>query len=392
MTDVCRALFVNSGLLGHVSVASLITDAIRFAPEIDARHVSAGVPRTARERLVRAIMCAALAPRSGPAANLDFHRWRAEMHSGVAAARRIRDATASAWSPDVLHFHTQAAAYRSLDLMRRVPAIVSIDCTQTLARDEIEGAIARRTYAPNIRRDGRVFTAARAIVASSEWAARDVWREYPQAAGRVQVMPYPVRVHAESAQWPAWRARRAQAGEAVRFLFVGGDFPRKGGWDLLTAWAACGLGTASTLHVVTNWRVPHDRVPDGVQVVRGIEPYSTAWQSMWRDADVFVMPTHAEAFGMVYQEAAAAGLPSIGTDIAAVPELIEDGVTGVLVQRGDIGGLAAAIRSLASDPSLRRRLGDAAFARALRRWDLATYGRRLAGLVHQCASRERSFA
>ncbi len=47
------------------------------------------------------------------------------------------------------------------------------------------------------------------------------------------------------------------------------------------------------------------------------------------------MPTRNEAFGLVYQEAAAAGLPAIGTNHNAVPEIIIDGETGLLVPVGD---------------------------------------------------------
>ena len=54
-------------------------------------------------------------------------------------------------------------------------------------------------------------------------------------------------------------------------------------------------------------------------------------------ADIFVMPTRNEAFGLVFQEAAAAGVPAIGTRQNAVPEIIVDGETGLLVARAVTG-------------------------------------------------------
>ena len=72
------------------------------------------------------------------------------------------------------------------------------------------------------------------------------------------------------------------------------------------------------------------------------------------------MPTRGEAFGMVFQEAAAAGLPSIGTNINALPELIEDGLTGLLVLPRDTAALARALRALISSAELRRAMGAAA--------------------------------
>ena len=77
------------------------------------------------------------------------------------------------------------------------------------------------------------------------------------------------------------------------------------------------------------------RLPTGVDLVGGVTPYTEAWRDIWRAADVFVMPARAEAFGMVYQEAAAAGVPVIAPRINAVPEIVEHGVTGVLVPPGD---------------------------------------------------------
>ena len=48
------------------------------------------------------------------------------------------------------------------------------------------------------------------------------------------------------------------------------------------------------------------------------------------------MPTRNEAFGLVFQEAAAAGLPAIGTRLNAIPEIVADGETGILVHPGHV--------------------------------------------------------
>jgi glycosyltransferase involved in cell wall biosynthesis len=82
-------------------------------------------------------------------------------------------------------------------------------------------------------------------------------------------------------------------------------------------------------------------------------------------ADVFALASRREAFGLVYQEAAIYGLPLIGCDIPGTRESIVDGKTGILVPVRDPRALAAAITRLKDDEPLRRRLGDAARARAL---------------------------
>src|SRR4029077_2817527 len=73
-----------------------------------------------------------------------------------------------------------------------------------------------------------------------------------------------------------------------------------------------------------------------------------------------VMPTRNEAFGLVYQEAAAAGLPAIGSRLNAVPEIIEDGATGLLVTPGNTAELVRALEQLIGSAELRERFGRAA--------------------------------
>lgn len=75
--------------------------------------------------------------------------------------------------------------------------------------------------------------------------------------------------------------------------------------------------------------------------------------------DFFALATWQEALGGAYIEASASGLANIGTAVNGVPEVIEDGVTGLLVERGDQAALTQALYKLADDPELRRRMGEA---------------------------------
>ena len=83
-------------------------------------------------------------------------------------------------------------------------------------------------------------------------------------------------------------------------------------------------------------------------------------------ADVFVLATSYQYEGqpLAILEAMAAGLPVVATPRAAIPDTVEDGVTGLLVPEGDTDALVAALSRLANDPSLRRRLGE----QGRRRW------------------------
>lgn len=76
--------------------------------------------------------------------------------------------------------------------------------------------------------------------------------------------------------------------------------------------------------------------------------------------DIFIGPSlWQEAFGLANIEAMSCALPVISTRVGAIPEVVQDGATGILVEPGDIEALAAAMQSLSDDPALARRMGDA---------------------------------
>lgn len=91
-------------------------------------------------------------------------------------------------------------------------------------------------------------------------------------------------------------------------------------------------------------------------------------------ADVLVCPSlYEEAFGLVVLEAMAAGTAVIASRSGGIPEVIDDGVTGLLVDRGDPAALAAAIAELAADPARLRRIGEAGRRKA-QHYDWTTIG------------------
>jgi glycosyltransferase involved in cell wall biosynthesis len=79
--------------------------------------------------------------------------------------------------------------------------------------------------------------------------------------------------------------------------------------------------------------------------------------------DVFALPTHQEALGTAFIEASAMGLPCIGTNVDGVPEVVADGVTGLLVPPISSESIAKAILQLLDNPEQRRQMGQAASER-----------------------------
>jgi glycosyltransferase involved in cell wall biosynthesis len=386
---VTRALFVNSGILGQRTFASFVRTAFAGVRDgIAATQVLVTDDLTLPERVMRAALCARLWP-AGAAGlrNLDLQRFRAELNAGLLARNRIRRLERAGTSFDVLHFHRQATAYASLRRMRRVPSIVSCDTTQGWLREMARTSVEAASYLPNVRRDGAIFAAAKLIVSTSHWAARHIRAEYPECATEIAVMPNPVPLPPGSERWIDERYDRAARtpGYRPRVLFVGSDFPRKGGFDLLRAWEARRLHERATLALMTGWPLDASRLPPGVVVHRGVSAYTDAWCALWHEADLFVMPTSDEAWGNVFQEAAAAGLPAIGTRITAVPEIIEDGVTGVLVPPHDADALARALDTLLESPERRRDMGARGRAFVARTADPEHYRAALAAAIRRLA-------
>jgi starch synthase len=389
-TELLSVLFVNSGILGHHAVAGLLRDVAGRMPGIAATHLNLSSGLTIRDRIVRRLLCTQIAPAAGWAGNIDLARWRQQMNAGLLAARRIA-AEERSRRFDVVHFHTQSTAWASLRRMRNGPAIISIDATERQASDEMTSPLARATYRANISHDRLVFAAASAVTATSHWAARDLVATYPECAAKVHVMPYPVRADGFERSWATARAERArQLDHPVRLLFIGGDFPRKGGPLLLDAWRAAGFGERAQLDLVTDWPIRAGSLPPGVRVLRGVESYTPRWLDLWRGADVFVMPTRREAFGMVFQEAAVAGVPAIGTRINAIPELVEDGTTGLLVRPDNCRDLVGALRTLVDSADLRLRMGAAARQRMLALASPDRYASALHQLIERLVNGRRS--
>ena len=104
----------------------------------------------------------------------------------------------------------------------------------------------------------------------------------------------------------------------------------------------------------------------GVQDVVSFRGTIQAMPEFWRTCDLAVVPsdTFVESFSMATLEAMACGVPVIATRNGGIPEVLADGTCGTLVPPGDPAALAAAIRSYATDPNLRRRHAEAARERA----------------------------
>lgn len=313
----------------------------------------------------------------GPARHVPGFGSNWTVRAGIRARRAIRRSH-HARPLEALFVHTQVAAVLASGWFDRVPAVVSMDATPRQI-DELGGHYAHataggRVEALKLAANRRCLHRAGRVVAWSEWAARSAIDDYG-------VAPEQVCVVAPGVELARWRPPAPSDEPTLRVLFVGGDLVRKGGDVLLDAVSALAAEIDVHLDLVTS-----DAGAEAwasrpwVTVHRGVVPNSPRLIELAHRAHVFCLPTRGDCLPIALLEAAAAGLALVSTDVAAIGEVVVDGVTGMVVPPGDAAALARALRSLA-DPALRRRMGSAARARAEERYDVEVNTGRLLDLL-----------
>jgi glycosyltransferase involved in cell wall biosynthesis len=150
-------------------------------------------------------------------------------------------------------------------------------------------------------------------------------------------------------------------------IFVGIEFNRKGGPTLMKAFREVKKEIKDAKLVIVGSN-PQVNIAD--VIVKGYLDHETTLQ-LYKGASVFAMPSVCEPFGITFVEAMAYKLPCIGTTVDAMPEIIEDGTTGFLVEPNKHKQLAEKLILLLDDEDLMRQMGGAGQKRVkeLFTWD-----------------------
>ena len=157
--------------------------------------------------------------------------------------------------------------------------------------------------------------------------------------------------------------------ENIVYLFVGRLDVDKGILELVKAYSEVSKKVGNTsLWLVGPTETNIDVLLDLIKKLKimsiSFMPYTTAPETFMAAADVFCLPSRREGFGTVIIEAAACGIPAIGSRIYGLTDAIVDKETGFLVDIGNINALTDKMILLGSDDILRKRLGDMAMKRA----------------------------
>jgi glycosyltransferase involved in cell wall biosynthesis len=207
------------------------------------------------------------------------------------------------------------------------------------------------------------------VVVTSRYSADVAQREYGVPLERLAVVPEPIDLEVWDDQF--WRApRRPRSAPVV--LSVARMYPRKRLSDLLHAAAILRVRVPG-IQVRIVGRGPEWDAVARLHAALGLGDSVVLLGDLTRErlaeeyvnASVFCLPSVQEGFGIVFLEAMAAELPVVACRIAAVPEVVLDATTGLLVAPRDPGVLAEALERLILEPALARRLGQEGRRRAL---------------------------
>ena len=302
--------------------------------------------------------------------------WVPEHRRLLVNAMRISRAVrrmAARWVPDVVHGSAAEAGLINRSLPRGVglvgtshhpdPPPLPTDWSPLHPIREL--ARARRAQAPLL--ESRLLRGAHRIVATSRWGAGALReRGYVPADETIVVVPNPV----DDAWLELGAATLDPAAERPGgLLFAGRLDPTKGLDVLLRAMATGMLGQTELRLAGTG---PAERMLQALVVSLGLESRvtflghlsSASLRAEVVGAAALVVPSRVENYPLVPLEAMAAGVPVVATAVGGVPELVDDGHSGLLVPPDDVDALAGALARVLRDDALRERLRSGGRARA----------------------------
>jgi glycosyltransferase involved in cell wall biosynthesis len=307
------------------------------------------------------------------------------MHARLAGGRVVTMWQQSRLTDDICRRTiSHAARRRDCDAVLQIQDLAVLDRPYFVYQDmsfdalveyrELAGLGPRKDLPPAAlerrrQRQLRIYAGATGIFAMSEWLRRSLITVTGIPESKVTV------INPGASTGPAAAGPVAfHAAPRRRLLFVGrGDFGRKGGDTVVAALEVLRreVDPEITLTVAGPdvWPLP-GQPPEGVRFLGKLPLRQVA--ELYETHDLFVMPSRQEAFGIVFAEATARGMPCIARDAVAMPEIIQPGRNGALFTGHDPVVLAELIaRTLADDALYANCYAAAAETRAWYSWERA---------------------
>lgn len=265
---------------------------------------------------------------------------------------------------------------------RRVPTMIDFDSTP-MQIDNMTAYTASPDPVPVAKLKWHLtrtmYESATLLQVWSRWVKQSVVEDYGISADKIVINPPGVNLD----YWRPDASKRTRApNEPLKVLFVGGDFRRKGG-ELLLEWYKSQSPRSVELHLVTREAVAP---APGVYVYHNMQPNTPELLQLYHQADLFVLPSLGECFGIATVEAMAIGLPVIASDVGGTADIIEPGRNGFIVPGRQQAALNQAINSILGDAEIRARMGAQSRVLAEERFDLTKNAQRTFSYLKQIAN------
>lgn len=277
-------------------------------------------------------------------------------------------------SYDLVHSHYWLSGRVGMTLSRTwgVPHVATF---HTLARTKTRARVGEREPERRVAVESLVMRDADAIVVSTEEEKQDVVRLYDALPHKIEVIP--AGVNLDTFRPVDQRTAKSRVGirEQQVILYVGRIEPLKG-IDVLLRAAALLEQSYDTRVMIVGGNPGNDAEMDRLQALTvelGIEEQVTFTGAIEQNrlpdyysaADVFVLPSYSESFGLAALEAMACGTPVIVSRVGGLKTFIDGGETGYLIPWRCPESFAQRLEMLLANPNLKRTMGKAARAKAL---------------------------
>jgi glycogen(starch) synthase len=272
------------------------------------------------------------------------------------------------WVPDVVHAHDWLAAHAAVGLAETfdAPLVATIHATEAGRHSGwVSGRINRQVHST----EWWLVNEADSVITCSSSMTDEVNRLFGPGLAQLHTIPNGIDV----ALWPfAERPRpdgadTTRADRPPRLLYVGRLEYEKGVQDLIAALARVRRTHPGTTLTVAGdgtqaaWLREEARKQRVLRSIRFTGPLDhERLVAELHAADVLVIPSRYEPFGIVALEGAATGIPVIASEAGGLADFIRTGETGMSVAPGDVPGLTHAIRGVLDDPATARRWARAA--------------------------------
>ncbi|RFD25305.1 glycogen synthase [Mycobacterium uberis] len=323
--------------------------------------------------------------------NEDMMAWTLAMgHAMIRAGLSLtRHGSDCPWRPDIVHAHDWLVAHPAIALAQfyDVPMVSTIHATEAGRHSGwISGALSRQVHAV----ESWLVRESDSLITCSASMSDEITELFGPGLAETAV----IRNGIDAARWP-FAARRAHTGPA-ELLYVGRLEYEKGVHDAIAALPRIRRSYPGTTLTIAgegtqqDWLVDQARkykVIKATQFVGHLDHHELL--AALHRADVAVLPSHYEPFGLAALEAAAAGTPLVTSNIGGLGEAVINGQTGVSCPPRDIARLAAAVCAVLDDPEAAQRRAWAARQRLTSDFDWQTVAQETTQVYLAAKRRER---